>query len=122
MNHPSGISPGPLSLSRWNPPSDPVRFYALLGCLEPDGLIRKCLSSDGHWWLQKVAMQLWDEENGGEPVDRHFMKEAAQQITSDLHKQMLRGFSWYLPPLGRPTLRDSLGLDVPAMWGIVSLR
>jgi hypothetical protein len=118
MNQPLSIQPGHLSLSRWSPPSDPVRFFALLGCLEPHGIIRKHLSNDGLWWLQKMATKLWDEAQGGEPLNADFMRQATQQISNDLHKQMPRGFHWTLPQLEGTRLRHPLGLDVPAVWGV----
>ena len=110
-----------LTISRWHPPADNVRLWALFGCLQPPRHLLDAMDGPSLRRLRTIAFALYHEPQGGPPLAREVVAEAALVVTESLHRHRMLGCRWTVPDADLATARDPFGLDVPALWGVSSI-
>lgn len=107
--------PNGLAILAWTPSYNPVRYWALVGCLRPPVYLSDRLGEEGRLILKLLAVRLFDETQAGPPVTRQFVADIAHALGRHL-KWANR--EWSVPLTTKNTIRDPLGLDVPALFGV----
>ena len=107
----------------WRLPSNPVLLWALWGAVNPPPWIAGVLSDEGGRALQRRADMILNRLHFGTMMDYGEIVRIAEIVNCDFSRRdSAKCFTWTVRRGRCSTLRDPLGLDVPALWGVETIH
>jgi hypothetical protein len=110
--------PVSMSLRLWHPPRDPVRRFALVGCLNPPDDVKPNLSAPTARLLEAMAQRLRDEAEIATPIDYDLIDRTGRAVNLDLSHHGTAGHHWLVENATTGKKRRKRVLYMPALWGV----